>query len=49
MKCPECGSTTVQELGTNAGDYNWYLCHNCGHNWPTERQAEIDRQRAAKE
>ena len=48
MKCPKCGSTRTEEHGKNAGDYNWILCRKCGHNWPTEKQAEIDRQRAAK-
>ncbi len=20
----------------------WYLCRECGHNWPTDKQKEVD-------
>ena len=42
MKCPKCGSNLTEEHGTNPGEYNWILCRECGHNWPTEKQKEID-------
>lgn len=34
-KCPECRSTRTEEHGTNPGDFNWWLCRECGYNWPT--------------
>ena len=42
MKCPKCGSNLTEEHGTNPGEYNWIFCRECGHNWPTEKQKEID-------
>lgn len=42
MKCPKCGSKNIEEYGTEPGDYNWILCRDCGHNWPTDKQKEID-------
>lgn len=41
--CPKCGSTHIEEHGSQPGDYNWMLCRDCGWSWPTERQKEKDR------
>lgn len=38
MKCPKCKSTQTEEHGTEPGDYNWWLCRECGFNWPTKEQ-----------
>lgn len=35
MKCLKCGGNHVEEKGVNPGDYHWYLCRDCGNNWPT--------------
>lgn len=34
-KCPECKSTHTEEHGAKPGDFNWWLCRECGYNWPT--------------
>ena len=35
MKCPKCRSARTEEHGTNPGDFHWWLCRECGYNWPT--------------
>ena len=46
--CPKCGSRRTEEHGTGPGEYNWFLCRECGWNWPTEQQRKIDEARAKK-
>jgi len=49
MRCPNCGSTRIEEHGIEPGEYNWLLCRACGENWPTERQRKIDEERQGKD
>ena len=34
--CPMCKSTHTEEHGAKPGDFNWWLCRDCGFNWPTK-------------
>ena len=38
MKCPKCKSTHTEEHGTQPGDFHWWLCRECGNNWPTKEE-----------
>ena len=40
VKCIKCGSKHIEEFGLNPGDFHWWLCHDCGHNWPTKEEED---------
>ena len=40
-KCPKCKSTHIEEHGTEPGDFHWWLCRECGYNWPTAEERKV--------
>ena len=33
-ECPKCRGRHIEEHGTEPGGFNWWLCRDCGDNWP---------------
>ena len=39
-KCPKCGGTHIEEHGTEPGDFNWWMCRDCGTCFDHEKRDE---------
>ena len=37
-QCLRCGSRNTEVHGTGAGDFIWFLCRDCGANWPVQEE-----------
>ena len=38
--CPYCKAFTIEEHGTEPGDFNWWLCRQCGRSWPVPKEKQ---------
>lgn len=44
MKCPKCGSKSVDVHLINLTPFHWYLCWDCSHVWDEAGYAECRKE-----